>query len=138
MTARRTLLRFTAATVAARTDLPLAARAEEAPHGGALSAHPDAALIAMADRYPAALAEFNGYHGPEGDPRDDAMRAEVYGTFEHMLDARPTTLEGLAAKARVALADAMADGEEMPADQTADQLARSIVHDLLRLAGGAA
>ncbi len=130
MRTRRDFAAFTAGALASKLVLPLAARAEPV--------HPDVAFIAFAARYPAILAAYNAYTGPDHTPEIKALEAEVIGTWNICMEAEPRTLQGLLAKARLVLVEAAGrDGEEMEADNPEDRMARSLVHDLLRLAGEA-
>lgn len=116
--------------------LSAAAAGATAVAAQAAPANPDAALIALADRYPAALAALNAYTGPDDTPEEAALREEVLRIFHAVLTAQPTTLTGLAAKARVSHADSiLPSGEAMPPDEGWDRMARSVCDDLRRLTG---
>ena len=102
------------------------------------SPHPDAGLIPMANRYPAVREAYNSYRGPDDGPENEALWADLVATFTACLDARPTTLEGLAAKVRVSRIDATRpDGSFMEPEQSWSRVAWSVGEDILRLAGGA-
>lgn len=95
---------------------------------------PDAELIRICTAHPAVIDALN--HGPE------EFEQELWRAYERSRDAihaaRPVTLEGMAAKARVAKVEALnPDGTESPSCCPAETWAWDLVNDLLRLEGGA-
>ncbi len=138
MTARRDFLAFTAGAVAAKTVLPLAARAE-VRHVSAPSEHPDAELIAVCaefDRLEQAYIDRGGDYEP-GSPEDDAAEAErdrlsaaQDPLVARMCELRATTREGQAARAR-SLALWNAELLKPGSGDTGTCLTAAIVRDLL-------
>ncbi len=108
MSTRRDLLGFTAGAVAARTVLPIAARAETSSFVHAMSpAHPDATLIAACMAHRAAWDAVETKLSEPCDSIDwtaDAELAAEDKALSVVAGIRATTLIGVKAKARSILA----------------------------------
>ena len=144
MTARRDFLAFTAGAVAAKTVLPLAARAE-VRHGAAPSVHPDAVLLANAaearrlDREAFAMTIDLNHGDPERDTTYAA--ANVMMTAYHAIAATicmmpANTVEGILAKVELARERILLDAHDQPDPE--DAMAWSLFADLERMFGGRA
>jgi hypothetical protein len=95
---------------------------------------PDAEVIALCARHVANHAAYNAYAGPE-DAHEKMLWAEYLRTLDAVTDAHPQTVEGIAAKALAAKAEAASpDGSEDPECCRAATWAWQITNDLLRLA----
>ncbi|WP_419900879.1 hypothetical protein [Roseomonas sp. USHLN139] len=71
------------------------------------------------------------------DPGEDPLWAAYAKTRDAVWSSKPCTLEGIIAKARVALAEAGGnDGADLPERPPVTDGAWRVVHDLLRLGGG--
>ncbi len=103
MTLRRDFLAFTAGAVAARTVLPVAARAEGV--GGSPILNPDAELIAACQDYLRLQRTWDAYcSNIPGDIEEDdpgyAMLEPLAELRERIVSMRATTQEGFLARAR--------------------------------------
>ncbi len=143
MTLRRDFLGFTAGAVAARTVLPIAARAETPPFVHAMSpAHPDAALIAACMAHRSACDAVDAKMSEPCDSVDWTADAELAAENEALsvvADIRAMTLIGVKAKARAILAAFDRDiptyvGSTVEDEATAHELAAyRLLHDVLIL-----
>ena len=136
MTLRRDFLGFTAGAVAARTVLPLAARAETPPFVHAMSPdHPDAKLIAACMAFEEAD---KALYDPDFDP--DAPLDEHCIDWDAALgvvaELRPRTRIGLRAKASVVITALLRDIAPDP-DMTMEDEAEPHVYAAWRLANDA-
>ncbi len=104
MNTRRDFFAFTAGAVAAKTVLPLAARAGE----GAKSAFPDADLIAVCAEFDACDRQATTIHGTgpdsivddgKADAASTPLRARMHALLDRMEDLRATTPPGIQARA---------------------------------------
>jgi len=97
--------------------------------------HPDADLIRLCAQH-AVNREVYDRAGGSLDPEDDPLFTSYARTRDAISAAKPTTLEGMLAKARAAKAEAREpDGKEEPAHCPAADWAWDLVGDLLRLHG---
>ena len=151
MTLRRDFLSMTAGAVAARTVLPMAAKAEKLRQDGAVSTpHPDAALLAALSEFDAIEHHFLSLY-ERGHPRyieDDDERDEVvvllneaqHPSLERVCSLPARTLEGILARARTIV---LQDGELDPAADAAtgkyanDRLIAALLRDLLAMGSAA-
>ena len=135
MTLRRDLLAFTASAAAARTVLPLAARAE----GVGASPTPDAELIEVCAEFDAWERRFlaTDFEADSDTPAGQAAATEQQrcadaqeSLVDRMCELRATTMEGHRARARSL---ALPDLELMKAesDDSSDCLTAAIVRDLI-------
>jgi hypothetical protein len=94
---------------------------------------PDAGLVIACQQHLRNIDACNA------DPEDAGPGNPISAEYERALDiisaAKPVTLEGLAAKARAALAEAES---EAPPEGPGQELIWDVVNDLVRIAGGAA
>ncbi|MBL6082592.1 hypothetical protein JMJ56_32010 [Belnapia sp. T18] len=99
--------------------------------------HPDAALIALCQAHPALVDALNSDDRDCDDSNPHWVAYEASG--KAISAARPQTLAGMRAKALAAKAEAlMPDGSESYDGTTAGVWASDLLHDVLRLTGGAA
>ena len=136
MSTRRDFLAFTAGAVAARTVLPIGARAETPTPGS----HPDADLIRICAEHAVNLETYNRDGGEGGIENPDPLWDAYAATRDAITAAQPQTLDGMLAKARAAKAEAGAarsDGTEDPEGGPAAQWAWNLVNDLLAGRAGA-
>jgi len=95
--------------------------------------HLDADLIRLCAQH-AVNREVYNRNGIQLDPKDDPLFAAYARTRDAISAAKPTTLEGMLAKARAAKAEAREPyGSEEPAHCPAADWAWDLVGDLLRL-----
>lgn len=111
----------------------LAAPALPASAAAQPATSPDAELIRICARHPAAIAALN--YGP--DEAGDGPLWQAYARSRDAISAaQPTTIAGVLAKARAAKAEALnLDGSESPNCCPAEAWAWDLVNDLLRLEG---
>ncbi|MDQ1081420.1 hypothetical protein [Pseudoroseomonas cervicalis] len=118
---------------------PLSAAPALPSIGGALGG--DARLVSLCAEYTRALDAYNGkaaWLGPDGAPMGmspDDLEALVDGIEEELQGLRATTLEGLAAKARVAAHQAKQPGGIDFGEGVVGDWPEQVIRDLLRMAG---
>lgn len=145
MTLRRDFLSMTAGAVAARTVLPIVAKAEDDMRSvdAKGSSHPDAELIRLCSAACAMTTQSDlAYETvadiPSRDPRykpgcDEANRLGdiAYDLRQRVLGMRAHTLDGMRAKAGYVLSDLESNG-------LASEMAHSIMHDILAMGSATA
>ena len=138
MSTRRDFLGFTAGAVAARTVLPMAAKA--APMPVIAPGNPDAELIRLCAEHVANMRAYNRDGGLEDIDKPDPLWDAYERTRDAITEAKPCTLAGMQAKARAAKAEALTsrtDGTESPEGTPAEAWAWQLVNDLLAVRVGA-
>ncbi|EHM01399.1 hypothetical protein HMPREF9946_02138 [Acetobacteraceae bacterium AT-5844] len=131
MSATATKRRRTAKAFAA----PSPVAVETAALQAVCDAHPDAHVIAACANWSATKAAYLA--SEEGNTREDGPLWQAFeAACAEVSDATPLTIDGMAAKARVALADAtMPDGSFMPSGTIGTDWAWQLARDIIRLQG---
>ena len=94
MTLRRDFLSMTAGAVAARTVLPMAARAKANVRTSDNRPHPDTELIRVCTEHPGRVTAYNE-SGGELDYYGDPLWAPYEQSRDFISEAKPRTLEGI-------------------------------------------